>query len=186
MTGQDKVFHKFQGLRLLTLIVVTMAYTYWFTVHGPYSKLAALGPGLPLEGAMYYSGAHAVSVLGSLDAAGRKMKYFSLAGDVPFMILQALLLEGLIAFGLRHLGLMGARWRLLFFAPLAFLMFDFLEDSFLALTLASGSEALGTLAGLMTPMKMATYTAASILALVLSVSGLAVWLAGKSKFTKHS
>lgn len=186
MTAQDKVFHKFQGIRLLALIIVALSYSYWFTVHGPYSQLAALAPGMPLEGAMSYSGAHAVSVLGSLDAAGRKIKYLSLACDIPFMILQALLLEGLIAFGLRHLGLMGARWRLLFMAPLAFLLCDFLEDSFLALTLASGSEVFGTLAGLMTPLKMATYTAASILALVLSLSGLAIWLAGKSKFAKHS
>jgi len=186
MADQDKIFHKFQGFRLLALIVITMGYSYWFTVHGPFGKLTALAPGMPLEAAMHYSGAHAVSVLGSLDEAGRKMKYISLLCDVPYMVLSALMAEGLIAFGLRHLGLMGRKWRLLFIVPLAFLMFDFLEDSFLALTLASGSEIFGTIAGIMTPLKMLTFVPAMILAVFLSLSGFAVWLAGKSKFTKHS
>lgn len=186
MTSQDTPFHRFQGFRLLALIIVTVGYSYWFTAFGPFGKLAALAPGMPLEEAMHYSGAHAASVLGSLDEAGRKMKYLSLACDIPFMVLSTLMAEGLIAFGLRHLGLMGGKWRLLFILPLAFLMFDFLEDSFLALTLASGSEVFGTIAGIMTPLKMFTFVPAMILAIFFGFSGLAMWLAGKSKFTKHS
>ena len=186
MTPQDRVFHKFQGLRLLALIIITLAYGYWFTLHGPYSKLSALGPGLPLEDLFFYSGAHAAEVLGRLDAAGRRAKYLSLLFDVPNMILTMLMLEGLIAFGLRHLGLMGRKWRLLFALPIAFLMFDFLEDSFLALTLATNLEITGTLAGIMTPLKIITVSACMITAVVLSLGGLGMWLLGKSKLTKHS
>lgn len=186
MSPQDTPFHRFQGFRLLALVIVTLGYSFWFTAFGPFGKLAALAPGMPLEEAFHYSGAHAVSVLGGLDEAGRRMKYLSLACDVPFMILSTLMAEGLIAFGLRHLGLMGGKWRLLFVWPLAFLVFDFLEDSFLALTLATGSEALGTVAGIMTPLKMMTFVPAMILALFFGLSGLAMWLSGKSKLTKHS
>jgi len=186
MNAQNMPFHSFKGLRLLALIFVTLAYSYWFTVHGPFGKLTTLAPGMPLEEAMYYTGAHAVSVLGQLDEAGRKAKYLSLACDVPFMLLFTLMAEGLIAFGFRHLGLMGARWRLLFILPLAFLMFDFLEDSFLALTLATGSEALGTVAGIMTPLKMFTFVPSMLVAIILGLSGLAVWLSGKSKLKKHN
>ena len=55
-----------------------------------------------LQGRGFYSGATAVEILGRLDAAGQKAKYLALIFDVPYMIMQALVFEGLIAFGKRH------------------------------------------------------------------------------------
>lgn len=169
-------FHKFRGWKLLALIVITLGYASWYSVMGPYSVLADLAPGMPLEERGYYTGAQAVETLSALDASGRKAKYISLVFDIPNMILSALLFEGLIAFGIRRLSLNRAKWGLLFVLPIAFLLADFGEDSFLALTLSTGSQTLGTIAGILTAVKFFTYIAAALAGLLLSFSGLGYWL----------
>jgi len=181
MSPQDAPFYRFQGWRLLVLIIVGVAYSYWFTVLGPYSKLAGLAPGMPLEETGYYSGEHAVNVLGSLDAEGRQAKYTSILFDIPYMILLALMFEGLIGFGRRHMKLNRPVWRLLFILPIAFLLMDFAEDSCLALTLASGSEITGTLAGFFTLLKFITFSIVSLTAFVCGIGGLIAWLMSKHR-----
>ena len=159
----------------MALVAVTMLYSYWFAVIGPFSKLAALAPGLPLESQFSYSGQYAVETLAQLDEAGERAKLSSLFFDLPYMVLNALMFEALIAFGIRRLNLIKPIWSFLFILPLAFLMFDFAEDAFLALTVVTGSELTGTLAGLATPAKFVTFIGAIVSALLLSVSGLIYW-----------
>lgn len=168
-------FHKFMGWKTLALLVVTMAYSIWFTGPGPYGQYAALFPGKPLEELGFYSGQYAVSTLSALDEDGRATALTALIFDVPYMILLALSCEALIAFGLRRLPLKGPVWPMLFVLPIAFLLSDFAEDSALALTLVTESEIIGSIAGFMTGMKFFTVMAAMLTGFVLSVSGLIYW-----------
>ena len=176
MDYSQSPFHKFMGWRTLALIALMMAYSTWYVTLGPYSVLETLAPGLPLEERGFYTGAQAVETFSQLDASGRKAKYISLVFDIPNMILAALVFEALIAFGIRRLPLKSPVWPLLFFLPIVFLLTDFAEDSFLALTLATGSEVLGSIAGVLTVLKFFTYLAAAITGLLLSFTGLAYWL----------
>lgn len=175
MDYSNSPFHRFQGWHILILLTVTFAYTYWFVVIGPFSKLATLAPGLPLEERGFYTGAQAVEALSGLGAEGTRAKFISLACDVPYMILTALSLEALIAFGIRRLNFTNVKWNFLFILPIAFLLFDFAEDSFLALTLATDSTLLGSIAGILTPLKLAAVIPATIIAVVMGVTGLIAW-----------
>jgi len=169
-------FHRFYGWRILALIAVFILYTLWFTGPGYFGQMKQIVGHVSLQESGFYSGATAVEILGRLDGAGRTTKYLSLIFDLPYMILQALVFEALIAFGLRHLNPKSAKWNALFILPIAFLVADFAEDSFIALTLATGSEILGTIAGLMTAIKFLTFIPAILISLILALSGLFVWL----------
>lgn len=175
MDYANSPFHKFPGWRTLALFAVTITYSIWFATIGPYGQYAALMGGPPLEELGFYSGQQAVAALSELDAAGVRTAYTALAFDIPYMILLALLAEALIAFGLRRLPLKGPIWPMLFVLPIAFLLSDFAEDSFIALTLATKSELLGSIAGFMTALKFFTLIAAMLAGLVLSVTGLFYW-----------
>lgn len=168
-------FHKITGWKILALLAVTAIYSTWFTTIGPYGQLAGLAPAIPLEEQIFYSGNEAVAALSELDAAGRKAKFLSLACDIPYMILLYLTLEAIIAFGIRRLALVKPIWSVLFFLPIAFLLADFSEDSFIALTLTTRSELFGSVAGVMTFVKFMTVTAAGLTALILGIAGLFVW-----------
>ena len=168
------------GWKILVLLGVTLAYSVWYTTMGPYSQLAGLAPGMPLEERGFYTGADAVKTLGGLSETGAQKKYISLIFDVPYMILWALLFEALIGFGIRRMNKTKPIWGLLFFLPIAFLLTDFAEDSFLALTLATGSELLGSIAGVLTALKFFAYMAAALSGIGMSLTGLYVW-AFKSK-----
>ena len=176
MTQGQLPFHRFQGWKILALIGVTTVYSVWYSVFGPYAALSALAPGLPLESQLYYDGEYAVSILSQLDAAGQRAKLISLLFDVPYMILNALVFEALIAFGIRRWSLNRPIWSLLFALPIAFLLIDFAEDSFLALTLVSGSTTLGAMAGIFTSVKFLTFSLAALAALIMGGSGLVYWL----------
>ena len=176
MAWQNSPFHRFQGWRILALIAVTALYSYWFAVIGPYAQLEGLAQGMPLEGHFSYSGAFAVDTLGQLDEAGPRAKLFSLLCDVPYMILNALVFEALIGFGIRRLNLIRPVWTLLFVLPIAFLLCDFAEDAFLALTVVSGSPITGTLAGIATPLKFITFIGASLAGLAMGLMGLIYWV----------
>lgn len=176
MDYANSPFHKFMGWKTLALTAVAMAYTLWFTGPGPYGQLTGLAPHIPLEGSGFYTGTQAVEALGALDADGRRIKFLSLLCDIPFMILWALVFEAFIAFGIRRLNLTAAKWQLLFVLPLAFLLADFAEDSFIALTLVTGSEVLGTIAGFLTALKFFFYIPANLAALGMGASGLVYWI----------
>ena len=128
-------YQRFTGWRLVGLIFVFITYTLWFTGPGPFGQLINLSDYSSLQERGFYSGAEAVAAVEALSAEGRKIKYTALGFDLIYMVLQTWVFEALIAFGLGALGLMGTRWRWLLLAPMGFLLFDFLEDSFLALLL---------------------------------------------------
>jgi len=102
------------------------------------------------------------------------------------MVLQTWVFEAVIAFGLTALGLMMSRWRWLLLAPIGFLMFDFLEDSFLALVMLTSSEVLGGLAGVFTLMKFAFFIPLIFISLGLGVTGIVAIILRKGKAKERS
>ena len=171
-------FHKFRGWQIWALLIVTFVYAAWFTGPGPYGQYVKLVvPGPPLEELGYYSGQTAVDTLSALKAAGHQNTVLkALLFDIPHMITLALLCEALIAFGIRRLPLTHKFLPLLCILPIAFLLSDFAEDGFIALTLVTESKVLGTAAGIMTALKFVTILAAGITGIVFSVFGLIYWL----------
>ena len=169
-------FHRFQGWRILALLALFAAYTMWYVGPGYFGQMTRIPGHASLQEMGFYSGPKAVEILGNLDAQGRKLKFLALIFDVPYMILQALVFEAFIAFGLRHIRPQNPKWNLLFILPIAFLLVDFAEDSFIALTLTTESTALGAIAGLMTALKFLVFIAASILSLMMCVWGLVLWV----------
>ena len=165
----------------MALIAVFAAYTLWYVGPGFFGDMLRLPGHISLQEKGFYSGAEAVEILGRLDAAGQKTKLLALIFDVPYMILQALVFEACIAFGLRHMPLKNPKWNLLFILPIGFLLADFAEDSFLALTLTTGSTALGTIAGFMTALKFITFIPGIIVSLVMLLGGLWAWLLNRKR-----
>ena len=100
MTDTASPFHRFRGWRILALFAVFIAYTLWYTGSGFFGQMSSMPGYSSLQEMGFYSGATAVKTLGGLDAAGRKTKFLALVFDVPYMILQALVFEAFIAFGL--------------------------------------------------------------------------------------
>ncbi|WP_026942455.1 hypothetical protein [Hellea balneolensis] len=169
-------FHRFQGRRFIVLIAVFAVYTSWYVGPGFFGDMLRIPGHISLQEKGFYSGAEAVEILSRLDSEGRKTKFLALIFDVPYMILQALVFEAAIAFGLRHMALKNPKWNLLFILPIAFLLTDFAEDSFIALTLTTGSTVLGAIAGVMTALKFATFIPAVIVSLIMLSSGIWAWL----------
>lgn len=169
-------FHRFQGWRILVLCAVFVAYTAWYIWPGYFGQMRSISDYSSLQEMGFYTGTTAVETLGSLDAAGRKTKLLALIFDVPYMILQALVFEASIAFGIRHLKPKNPKWNLLFILPIGFLLADFFEDSFIALTLTTGSTILGTIAGFMTALKFTFFIPAIIVSLLMAITGLIMWV----------
>ena len=169
-------FHRFQGLQIWGLIAVFAVYTLWYIGPGYFGDLTRLTSHMSLQESGFYTGAEAVERLGQLDEAGRKTKFLALIFDVPYMILQALVFEALIAFGMRHMKPKNLKWNLLFILPMGFLLADFAEDSFIALTMTTGSTLLGTIAGFMTALKFAVFIPAIIVSLIMGIGGIFAWL----------
>jgi len=175
MSVSESPFHRFKGPRLLALLAVFVAYTAWYVGPGFFGDLMRLPGHISLQEKGFYSGAEAVEILGRLDEAGRKTKFLALIFDLPYMILQALVFEALIAFGICHIKPKNLKWNLLFILPIGFLLADFAEDSFLALTMATGSIVLGTIAGIMTALKFATFILGIAVSLIMGLTGLMAW-----------
>jgi len=169
-------FHRFQGWRIIALFVIFMAYTLWYTGPGFFGQMSSMPGYSSLQEMGFYNGETAVENLDSLDEDGRRLKFLALIFDLPYMILQALVFEAFIAFGLRHIKPRNPNWNLLFILPIGFLLADFFEDSFIALTLTTGSTALGTIAGFMTALKFVTFIPAIFIALLMGIAGLIAWL----------
>jgi len=175
VTDTTSPFHRFQGWRILALFVVFMTYTLWYTGPGFFGQISSMPGYSSLQEMGFYSGTTAVETLRSLDVAGRKTKLLALIFDVPYMILQALLFEAFIAFGMRHIKPKSPKWNLLFILPIGFLLADFLEDSFIALTLTTGSVGLGTVAGFMTVLKFMVFIPTIFVSLIMGIGGLMAW-----------
>lgn len=169
-TGHD--YHRFSGWKLSGLIIVYTLYVVWFTGPGPFGQLTRLEHHAYLQGRGFYSGAEAVNAIEALSAEGRRIKYLALGFDVIYMFLQTWVFEALMAFGLSKLGLLKTQWRWLLILPMGFLLFDILEDSALALLLATSSEIIGSLAGFFTFLKMAFFLPLIPLSMGLAGAGL--------------
>ena len=183
-SGHD--YQRFTGKRMFALLIVFIAYTVWFAGPGPFGELMRLDGYDFLQGRGFYTGAQAVAAIESLDADGRRLKFTELGFDLIFMVLQTWVFEALIAFGLSALSLMSSRWRWILLAPMGFLLFDFLEDSALALVMTTGSELVGSFAGVFTLLKMSFFLPLWILSIVLVLVGIVAKLLQKLKRTSGS
>lgn len=176
-----RILPTLRGWSLFVTFVILIAYSAWFAGPGYFGQLAALAPGMPLQSAFFYSGDHAVNVLGGVDPAAHKTVYLAYLFDLPYMILNALVLQGLIAFGAHQMRWKSGFTKACLFFPIAFLVFDIAEDSSLALTLASGSEAIGSLAGIFTLLKMTTFIIGTVLGLIALIGGCIAYIMGRRK-----
>jgi len=174
-------YERFQGWRLIALLVVFTAYTLWFIGPGPFGDLARLQGYEALQERGFYSGAEAVASIESLSVEGRGVKYKALGFDLIYMVLQTWVFEAVIAFGLMALGLMSSRWRWLLLAPMGFLLFDFLEDSFLALVMATSSEIIGSFSGVFTLMKFVFFIPLVLLSIGFGCAGIVAKILRKRK-----
>lgn len=150
-------YQRFAGWRFFALLAVFGVYTIWFVGPGPFGDLTRIEGYSPLQTRGFYTGAEAVGALESLSTEARRIKFTALGFDLIYMVLQMWVFEAIIAFGLSSLGLMASRWRWLLLAPVGFLLFDFLENGFLALTWVTSSETIGGLAGIFTLLKFAIF-----------------------------
>ena len=167
--GHD--YHRFSGWRLVALILVYVAYVVWYTGVGPFGQLTRIEGYDYLQGRGFYTGAEAVAAIEMLSPESRRLKYIALGLDVIYMFLQTWLFEALIAFGLSALGVFTSRWRWLLLLPMGFLLFDILEDSALALLLATSSELIGSFAGVFTALKYAIFLPLIPISVGLAIAG---------------
>jgi len=170
MTGHN--YQRFTGWRFVALLVFFTAYTLWFTGPGPFGELTRLEGYSLLQARGFYTGAEALAAVESLSAESRRIKFTALGFDLIYMVLQTWVFEAVIAFGLSALGLMTSRWRWLLITPMGFLVFDFLEDSFLALLMTTSSELIGSFAGVFTLMKFAFFIPLVFISLGLGAAGI--------------
>lgn len=174
-------YQRFTGWRLIALLVIFFAYTLWFTTIGPFWDLTRLENYAYLQGRVFYTGADAVVAIESLTSDGRRLKFTELGFDLIYMVLQTWVFEAVIAFGLTGLGLMTSRWRWLLMAPIGFLIFDFLEDSFLALVMMTSSEVIGSFAGVFTLMKFVFFIPLVVISLGFGIAGIVTRILQKRK-----
>lgn len=174
-------YKRFAGWRLLALLAVFTAYTLWFIGPGPFGALTRLEGYNYLQARGFYTGAEAVAASESLSTDGRRIKYTALGFDLIYMILQTWVFEAVIAFGLTTLGLLRSRWRWVLLAPMGFLLFDFLEDSFLALVMVTSSEIIGTFAGVFTLMKFVFFGPLVVISIALGIAGIVANILQKRK-----
>jgi len=165
-------YQRFTGWRLVALLAAFFAYTFWFVSIGPFGELTRLENYNHLQGRGFYTGTEAVAAIESLNAEGRRLKYTVLGLDLIYMVLQTWVFEALIAFGLMGMGLMKTKWRWILLAPMGFLLFDFLEDSSLALVMATSSEIAGSFAGVFTMLKFVFFVPLIFISLGMAVAGI--------------
>jgi len=166
-------FERFQGRRLFALIIVFLIYALWYFKYGPYADLLSLSEDLTLQTKLFYSGQCAESVFDPIAALKKeKIVYIAYLFDVPLMIMLALIMEGFLVSGLKSANKAHTKWTLCLIFPIAYLLFDFLEDSFLALTLVTLQWGYGTLASIFTLLKFAAFVPGLVIALAWFFIGL--------------
>lgn len=169
------LYNHFRGWRMVALFAAFLIYTLWFTGPGFFGQMGRLPNYTSLQESGFYSGAQAVATLSALEGEARITKLLALIFDVPYMVMQTLVFGAFIAFGLGHWGKEQSRWRVLVFLPAAFLLFDALEDSFIAATLFTQSEAIGGIAGVMTAAKFAAFLPSILASLIMLIIGGVAW-----------
>ncbi|NNE58618.1 MAG: hypothetical protein HKN36_10965 [Hellea sp.] len=180
MDYKSSPFHRFFGWKILALLAVLAAYTYWYTGPGYFGQINDMAPGIPVQSLHFYAGHYPVEVYAALTDPQKHKMLLAFIFDLPFMILLMLVTEALIAFGTRHLKL-GPKSNLLFVLPIAFLICDFGEDSFLALTLFGGGAITGWCAAMFTPLKFLFFYSACIIGILMGAAGLLSWFRTQSR-----
>lgn len=174
-------FYRFQGWRFVGLFVVFALYTAWYVGPGYFGQLTRLDGYSLLQARGFYTGVDAQVAVESLTAEGRRLKYLALIFDIPYMILQALVFEAAIAFGILQARLTSRYWQWLFILPIGFLLADVMEDSLLALLLSTGHIAFGTLAGFLTALKFIIFIPAIFASFTMLIIGAFAWLGRRVK-----
>lgn len=175
-------FYRFQGRRFIALFLVFAVYTAWYVGPGYFGQLSRLEGYSLLQERGFYSGDEALAAIKSLEPQGRRLKFLALIFDIPYMILQTLVFEAAIAFGILQMRLSSRYWQWLFILPIGFLLSDVLEDSVLALLLSTEQMVFARFAGVLTGLKFAVFIPAIIVSLgMFVVAALAV---GKRKLTR--
>lgn len=169
-TGHN--YQRFIGWRLIVLLVVFTVYTLWFIGPGPFGELARMEGYSLLQERGFYTGPEAVAAIETLSAEGRRIKFSALGFDLIYMVLQTWVFEAVIAFGLTGLGLMKSQWRWILLAPMGFLLFDFLENSSLALVMVTSSELIGSFAGIFTFLKFVFFLPLVFISIGLGAAGI--------------
>jgi hypothetical protein len=165
-------FYRFQGWRFVALFLVFTLYTAWYVGPGYFGQLTHLEGYSLLQARGFYTGAEAKAAIAGLSAEGRRLKYLALIFDVPYMILQALVFEAGIAFGILQARLSSRYWQWLFVLPIGFLLADVLEDSALALLLSTDHIVFGAAAGVFTAIKFFVFIPAIIVSIVMLLLGV--------------
>ena len=178
MDYTNSPFHRFFGWKIIALLAVLAAYVAWYVGPGYFGQIMNMGSGLPVQSELFYRGHYPVEIYGALTEPQKKTVLLALIFDLPFMVLFMLAAEAVIAFGIRHLKL-GGKWNLLFILPVAFLLCDFGEDSFLALTLYGGGTITGWAAAVFTPLKFLFFYGCLIAAPLMGVAGILRWFRSK-------
>ena len=181
MKSKAHNYERFQGWRLIALLVVFIAYTLWFIGPGPFGDLTSIEGYESLQARGFYTGAEAVAAIETLSAETRAIKFKALGFDLIYMVLQTWVFEAVIAFGLITLGWMSSPWRWILLAPMGFLLFDFLEGSFLALVMVTSSEWIGSFAGGFTLMKFVFFIPLILLSIGLGIAGIVTIFLRKGK-----
>ena len=156
----------------MALLLLFTFYTAWFIGPGYFGQLSNLEGHTPLQERVFYTGDEALTAVKALSEESRRIKYLALIFDFPYMILQALLFEAMIAFGVLQMRLSGRFWQWLFILPIVFLLADVLEDSALLLLLSTSTKIFGSVAGIMTAVKFLFFIPACFVSLAFLIGGL--------------
>lgn len=168
----SKLIPHLRGWPLVAAFVLMVVYAMWFVGPGYFGQLGALSPDLPLQSAFFYSGEHAVTTLGQIAPDDHKIAYLAYIFDLPYMWISAVVFTNLIALGVKALKITNGFGKLALLMPALFLLFDISEDLLLAITLASGSEITGAIAGYATLFKMITFGLSNLLAIAFGLAAL--------------
>ena len=164
-------FYRFQGWRFIVLLIIFFVYTAWFVGPGYFGQLAGLPDYSALQERGFYTGAEALAAVNTLTEKGIRTKYLALIFDLPYMILQALVFEAAIAFGILQMRLGARFWQWLFILPIGFLLADIFEDSGLLLLLSTRIALFGSIAGVMTFLKFCFFIPAIFISVGLLIGG---------------
>jgi len=176
----SKLIPHLRGWALVAAFIFMVVYTLWFVGPGYFGQLGALSPDLPLQSAFFYSGEHAVTTLGDIDPEDRKIAYLAYLFDLPFMWISTVVFTSFIALGIKALNLKNWFGKLALLMPALFLFFDISEDSLLAITLASGSEVTGAVAGFATLLKMIAFGVSNLAAIAFGLAALVIKIMRKT------
>jgi len=133
--------NKASWLRFLAAFVALFAYSYWaFVLPGPWSRALEAAGNLP-EMVPGFPEGLAVSTYGKLEAAGLISQYvqFQLI-DIPYAILNFLMLTAVIALALKRFKLGASPLRFALLLPAIYLAAEFLENPLLIILARGGGE----------------------------------------------